>query len=104
MKLPSLDSFLHQELRLKIMSLLISVESAEFTFLLEQTGATKGNLSAQLSKLKDKEYIEIHKGFKGNYPLTTCKITSSGIKAFEAYVQAITQLLNQQHMPKDNGK
>ena len=84
-----LNPLLHSQLRLSVMSLLISLESAEFTYLLEQTGATRGNLSVQLSKLKDAGYITIDKSFRNNYPLTTCKITPSGIEAFEKYVEAL---------------
>lgn len=89
-----LDPLLSSELRLAIMSLLISNERAEFKFLKEKTGATSGNLSVQLQKLKDAEYIEIKKTFKGNYPLTTCKITSKGIKSFENHVEAIKSYIN----------
>ena len=92
--LQDLDPIMHQPLRLKIMSLLISVESAEFNFLLEQTGATKGNLSVQIKKLKAVEYIDVEKSFRNNYPLTTCKITQTGISAFEKYVEAISSYLN----------
>jgi len=85
-----LDPMLHSQLRLSIMSLLISLESAEFSYLLEQTKASKGNLSIQLNKLKDAGYISIQKSFRNNYPLTTCKITPKGIKAFENYVEALS--------------
>ena len=88
-----LNALLHQELRLSIMSLLMSTESAEFKFLLEKTGATKGNLSVQLNKLKDAGYLEITKGYKGNYPHTTCSITAKGQEAFEEYVRVIEQYL-----------
>lgn len=81
-----LDPLLHSQLRLAIMSILISVREAEFTFLKEKTGATAGNLSVQLQKLKDASYITIEKKFKDNYPLTRCSITKKGIGAFEQYV------------------
>lgn len=71
------------------MSLLISLEDAEFTFIKEKTQATAGNLSVQLDKLEQAGYISISKSFKGKRPLTTCKITKTGIKAFEAYVTAL---------------
>ncbi len=90
----ALNPLLHSQLRLSVMSLLISVESAEFTYLLEQTGATKGNLSVQLSKLKEAGYITIDKSFKNNYPLTTCKITPAGFKAFEEYVAALKDYID----------
>jgi DNA-binding MarR family transcriptional regulator len=89
-----LDPLLHSQLRLSIMSLLISLESAEFTYLLEQTNASKGNLSIQLNKLKEAGYITIRKSFRNNYPLTTCKITPKGVKAFEDYVEALSEYIN----------
>lgn len=78
-----LDPILHSQLRLAVMSLLISVKEAEFTYLKEKTEATAGNLSVQIQKLKDAGYIEVIKSFKDNYPQTTCKITQQGVKAFE---------------------
>ena len=84
-----LDPILHSQLRLAVMSLLIGVKEAEFTFLKEKTGATAGNLSVQIQKLKDAEYIEVQKQFKDNYPQTLCKITSKGVNAFEGYVKAL---------------
>ena len=84
-----LDPILHSQLRLAVMSLLIGVKEAEFTFLKEKTGATAGNLSVQIQKLKDVEYIEVQKSFKDNYPQTLCKITAKGVDAFEAYVKAL---------------
>lgn len=84
-----LDPILHQQLRLSVISLLISVSEAEFTFLREKTNASAGNLSVQLSKLKAAGYIEMDKKFKDNYPLTICKITQAGVAAFEKYVEAL---------------
>ena len=88
-----LDPLLHSELRLAIISLLVSVKEAEFSFLKEKTGATSGNLSIQIQKLYEADYIVIAKSFKGNYPLTTCRITKKGIEAFEQYVEAIKSYL-----------
>ncbi|MBI2274871.1 MAG: transcriptional regulator [Chitinophagaceae bacterium] len=88
-----LDPILHSQLRLAVMSLLIGVKEAEFTFIREKTNATAGNLSVQVQKLKEAGYIEVVKQFKDNYPLTTCKITPKGIEAFDAYVQALQQYL-----------
>jgi DNA-binding transcriptional ArsR family regulator len=84
-----LDPILHSQLRLAVISLLISVREAEFTFLKEKTGATAGNLSVQLSKLKDAGYVDIQKQFKDNYPQTICSITQAGVLAFENYVNAL---------------
>ena len=88
-----LNPLLHSELRLAIMSVLLSVESADFVFLREQTGATAGNLSVQLDKLQKAGYITIEKGFKGKMPRTTCCITDDGIAAFEEYVAALRSYL-----------
>ena len=81
-----LDPILHSQLRLAVMSLLISVKEADFTFIREKTTATAGNLSVQIQKLKEAGYIDVTKQFRDNYPLTICKITKQGIKAFEEYV------------------
>jgi DNA-binding transcriptional ArsR family regulator len=89
-----LDPILHSQLRLAVISLLVSVKEAEFTFLKEKTGATAGNLSVQLQKLKEAGYIDIQKQFKDNYPQTLCKITRDGVKAFEDYVNNLKQYLN----------
>ncbi len=89
-----LDPVLHNQLRLAIVSLLVGVESAEFTFILERTGATRGNLSVQLSKLKEAGYVSITKGYRDNYPLTTCKLTAKGLREFEKYVEAIKGYLD----------
>ena len=89
-----LDPLLHSQLRLQIVSLLISVKEADFSYLKEKTGATAGNISVQISKLDEAAYITVKKTFRGNYPLTSCKITAKGISAFEKYVQAIKQYIN----------
>ena len=84
-----LDPILHSQLRLAVMSLLISIKEAEFIFLKEKTNATAGNLSVQINKLKEAGYIEVIKQFSNNYPQTICKITKAGIDAFEIYVEAL---------------
>lgn len=89
-----LDPILHSQLRLAIVSLLISVDEAEFNFLKEKTNASSGNLSVQLDKLKTEGYIEVTKTFRNNYPLTVCKITKKGISAFEKYVEHLKSYLN----------
>jgi DNA-binding transcriptional ArsR family regulator len=88
-----LDPILHSQLRLAVMSLLISVREAEFTFLKEKTNATAGNLSVQIQKLKDAGYIDVVKQFKDNYPQTICKVTPTGITAFERYVENLKSYL-----------
>ena len=88
------DPILHSQLRLAVMSLLMSVKEAEFTFVKEKTGATAGNLSVQIQKLKEAGYIDVSKQFKDNYPQTLCKVTQKGIKAFEQYVKNLQAYIN----------
>ena len=99
--LKKLDPVLHNELRLAIVSLLISLDKADFNYLLEQTGASRGNLSVQISKLKEAGYIEVNKGYKDNFPHTSCVISKSGIDAFEEYVNSLQHYL---HPPKGGKK
>lgn len=86
-----LDPILHSQVRLTIMTLLLQAESAEFSYLLENTVTTKGNLSFQISKLEQAGYIEVIKSFRKKYPLTTLKITLKGISAYEKYIAAISE-------------
>ncbi|WP_336516160.1 transcriptional regulator [Pollutibacter soli] len=88
-----LDPVLHSQLRLAVISILISVKEAEFTFLKEKTAATAGNLSVQLQKLKEAGYIDIVKQFRDNYPQTICRITTSGVDAFDLYVKNLQTYL-----------
>jgi DNA-binding MarR family transcriptional regulator len=91
--LKELDPLLHSQLRLGVISILISAESAEFTFLKEKTNSSAGNLSVQLDKLSEAGYIAVEKSFNGKKPLTTCKITKKGIKAFEDYVNSLKEYI-----------
>ncbi len=90
-----LNPILHSQLRLAVISLLISVKEAEFTFLKEKTNATAGNLSVQIQKLKEAGYIDVIKQFKDNYPQTICKITPQGVNAFSEYVKSLQTYLGQ---------
>ena len=94
MEFKELDPLLHSQLRLAVMSLLISVKESEFTFLKEKTNASAGNLSVQINKLKDAGYIDVTKQFSNNYPQTLCRITKKGIEAFENYVRALQSDMN----------
>ena len=89
-----LDPLLHSQLRLAVMSLLIGVEEAEFNFLKDKTGATAGNLSVQVHKLADADYLSIEKSYRNNFPLTICRITPNGIAAFERYVDTLKQYID----------
>lgn len=84
-----LDPILHAQLRLAIISILIGLEEAEFVYLKEKINTSAGNLSLQLDKLNNSGYIKIKKGFKGKYPVTICKITPKGVKAFHDYVESL---------------
>lgn len=89
MEFKELDPILHAPLRLAVVSLLLSVREAEFTFIREKTNSTAGNLSVQITKLKDAGYIDVTKQFHNNYPQTICRITPKGLEAFEQYVNAL---------------
>ena len=89
-----LDPILNSQVRLAVISILMRVKSADFLYQKENTETTQGNLSHQLKKLKEANYIEITKSFKNNYPHTTCKITASGRNAFEKYVEDIKGYLD----------
>lgn len=94
MEFKNLDPILHSQLRLAVISLLLSVKEAEFTFIREKTNATAGNLSVQINKLKEAGYIEVVKQFKDNYPQTICRITPAGATAFDQYVKNIQSYLS----------
>ena len=88
-----LNPLLHSELRLAIMSILISVEEADFLFIKEKTGATSGNISVQIEKLSEAGYLKIEKGFLGKRTRTVCRITAEGTAAFAEYVEALKSYL-----------
>jgi len=89
-----LDPLLHSQLRLSIISFLVGIEEAEFNLLKEKTGATGGNLSVQIDKLNQAGYIEVEKTFRGKKPLTLCRLTKKGLKAFENYVNDLKAYIN----------
>lgn len=91
--LKPLNPLLHSELRLAVISILISLREADFVYLRTQTGATAGNLSVQLDKLQQAGYITIEKGFSGKKPRTLCRITDEGVSAFEEYVTALKEYI-----------
>lgn len=88
-----LDPLLHSQLRLGIVSILVTVEGADFNYLKEQTQATSGNLSVQINKLKEAGYIEVKKRFRGNYPHTLCRITKLGSRKFEEYIDVLQEYI-----------
>ena len=88
-----LDPLLHSQLRLAVMSILMSVEEADFEYLREKTESTAGNLSVQIDRLAAAGYISVEKGFAGKRTRTLCRITPLGRAAFESYVDALRQYL-----------
>ena len=90
----SLDRLIHEPARLLIVTILASAESADFLFLQRETGLTKGNLSAHLSKLEEAGYVKIEKTFKGKLPLTVCKLTAAGKRALTQYRQQLQDFMN----------
>ena len=93
--LADLDRLIHEPARLLIVTILSAVESADFLFLQRETGLTKGNLSAHLSKLEEAGYVKIQKTFKGKLPLTVCKLTPKGQKAYTTYRQQMQAFMDQ---------
>jgi predicted transcriptional regulator len=88
-----LDPLLHSQLRLAIVSLLMTSDEVDFNQIKDMTNATSGNISVQIRKLQDAGYIEVVKSFKNNYQNTSLTMTKKGIKAFEDYVESLKQYL-----------
>lgn len=90
-----IDRLIHEPARLTLMSMLYVVESADFTFLMNQTGMTWGNLSAHLSKLEEAGYLEVEKTFKGRRPYTVLRLTPQGRTAFHGYRKKMLKMLDE---------
>jgi DNA-binding MarR family transcriptional regulator len=88
-----IDDVIHSRIRLAIMSVLMAVDEAEFIYLREKVGATDGNLSVHLKKLEEAKYISVKKSFAERKPITHYKLTTSGRKAFEAYIDRLEKLI-----------
>lgn len=91
--LKELNPIIHSQLRLAIMTILLSVDEADFNYLKEQTQATSGNISVQLEKLSSAGYIQVNKEFIGKKTRTSCRITEEGKRAFEEYVETLKTYL-----------
>lgn len=89
-----LDPLLHSQLRLAIVSILLSVKEADFAFLKEKTGATSGNLSVQIEKLAEAEYIAVRKEIVGKKPRTSCSLTEKGRDALDQYIKDLKEYLH----------
>jgi DNA-binding MarR family transcriptional regulator len=96
-QMTGIDRVIHEHARFRIMAQLYVIESADFLFLMRQTGLTHGNLSAHLRRLEDTGYIEIEKEFVGKKPHTMLHLTSKGRKAFDDYREKMKQMLD--HLP-----
>jgi DNA-binding MarR family transcriptional regulator len=89
-----IDKLIHEPARLKILAQLYVVESADFIFIMRQTGLTQGNVSGHLNKLEDAKYVEIKKGYVGKRPQTMISLTKKGREAFKKYVQSMRQVFD----------
>lgn len=93
-RLANVDRVIHEPARLLITALLYEVESADFVYLLRETGLTRGNLSAHLSRLEEAGYIKIEKGYRGKVPQTTCSLTEAGRAAFRGYREQMKRAID----------
>ncbi len=96
--LAEIDRLVHEPARLAIMALLYVIESADFTFMMNQTGLSWGNLSTHMTKLEEAGYIEVEKTFKGRRPNTNLRLTPAGRSAFQEYRQKLREVLD--HLPE----
>lgn len=94
-KFPIINPLLHNELRLKIMVALDSLESADFMYLCQITDSTRGNLSVQITTLKEADYLEVHKSGIGRFSRTVCRITLKGHNALHAYEDGLRKMFEQ---------
>jgi len=92
-ELPELNPVVHGKLRLAVLSLLMGVDEAEFTWLRSKTGSTDGNLGAQLMKLEEAGYVAVEKQFVNRKPQSLYRITETGREALADYVRALRELL-----------
>ena len=92
--LSELDRVIHEPARLLIVTILSTVEQADFLFLLRETRLTKGNLSSHLSRLEKSGYVEVEKTYKGKLPMTLCSLTEDGLQAFQQYRRQLDEILS----------
>ncbi len=98
--LAHLDRTIHEPARLMIVALLSVVESADFTFVMNQTGLTRGNLSSHMSKLETAGYVEVQKEFVAKIPRTLLRLTARGQEAFDGYRQSMLRALGDDVTPE----
>ena len=90
----NVDRIIHEPARLIIVAILYAVESADFLYLLRETGLTKGNLSSHLARLEDVGYVDIEKTFHGKVPRTICRLTDDGRMAFDDYRERLQRAID----------
>ncbi len=88
------DRLVHEPARLIILSILYALKSADFLYLLRETGLRKGNLSSHLSRLEQADYISIEKTYRGKRPMTICQLTGAGQAAFESYREQLKNVVD----------
>jgi len=93
--LSEIDRLIHEPARFQVLALLYVIESADFTFIMNQLGLTWGNLSAHITKLEEGGYVAVEKGFKGKRPQTMLSLTQEGRRAFQTYRQMMRQMLDE---------
>ena len=97
MTMEELNPFIHQPVRLKIMSSLAALplgDQVEFTYLKKVLKLTDGNLGAHLGKLEQQQYIVIEKSFINKKPKSFISLTSKGKKAFDKHLEALNEIIN----------
>ena len=87
------DRVIHEPARLMLVTMLYAMDSADFLYLLKETGLTKGNLSSHLSRLQDAGYVEVEKTFRGRIPLTVCCLTERGRTSFLVYLEKLRRVV-----------
>ncbi len=92
--LADINTLIHAPARLMVLTNLYVVTSADYVFLMRQTGLTWGNLSAHLSKLEEAGYVAVEKEFRGKKPHTTVRLTDEGRAAFREYKRSMQQVLD----------
>lgn len=92
-QLVDIDRLIHEPARLMIVAILSAVESADFLYLQRETGLTKGNLSSHLARLEESGYVQIEKTYRGKLPLTICRLTQDGQKAFQEYRKSLKKFI-----------
>lgn len=92
--LAAVDRLLHEPSRLIVMALLYPLDSADFLYLVRETGLTRGNLSAHISRLEEAGYVAVEKGYRGRIPQTTYSLTDDGRTAYRDYRERLKRAVD----------